>query len=514
MKSSIPAKSAPIENHRSSGVVRDVTANLVGRAWATLLSVILVPVFIRYLGVEAYGLVGFFVTLQSILVVLDFGFSTTLNHAVARQRKQGLSAEVLSLADILDKLFIVLAMLIALVVSIGATWLSNHWVRLDELDSESVSIALRLMGVAIALYLPFMLYAGGLVGLGRQTYMNVILSTGATLRFGGALLVLEVMPSVEAFFAWQAFATAVQTLWCRASFFRTLRAGKVRSAPARGVLRRYIRFATGVGLTAGLGVVLTQLDKLILSRLLSLEEYGYYMLAWTLASLLFLASSPVVTTFFPRLSARVHQSDAELRTLYHSGMQLLVVAVMPVASILLVFSDQLLFIWLSDQQLASNLQGLVSALAMGTLLNTLVQMPHALQLAYGLPQFGMYANMVLVVVVAPAYYLATIQYGTEGAAWVWVTLNAAYAVIGVPLMHRWVLRGELLHWLVRDLLIPATAVFTISLGSRHLMNAAPETALVKLALIGVCYLAAFAAALSVLPGARAYLWRLRPLSGR
>lgn len=509
MKNTADSKSKPARLTQSSGVVRDVLANLLGRAWVTMLSVVLVPVFISYLGVEAYGLVGFFITLQSVLVVLDFGFSTTLNRALARTRKHGISPEIFSLSYALDKLFLTVSVLIALMVWIGATWLSNNWIKQEYLDPSSVSLALRLMGVSIALYLPFMLYSGGLVGLGRQGYMNVIFSTGATLRFGGALLVLEVMPSVEAFFAWQVFAMAVQTVWCRAGFFATLGASGGRSAPVRGVLRKYIGFASGVGLTAGLGVVLTQLDKLILSRLLHLEQYGEYMLAWTLASLLFLASSPVVTTFFPRLSARLQRSDDEIKALYHSGAQVLALAVMPVAAILIVFSDNLLLLWLGDNQLASGLGGLVGTLAVGTLLNTLAQMPHALQLAYGLPQFGLYANMVLVIVAVPGYYFAALKLGTEGAAWVWVVLNLAYVIIGVPLMHHWILRGEFLFWFVRGVLLPLAVTLAVSLGCRQIITAFPGHVLSVPLLLLVCYLLVFLVALSVLPGAREYFLGLK-----
>jgi len=38
-----------------------------------------VLLYIKFLGIKAYGLVGFFATLQRLFIILDMGLSTTLN---------------------------------------------------------------------------------------------------------------------------------------------------------------------------------------------------------------------------------------------------------------------------------------------------------------------------------------------------------------------------------------------------------------------------------------------------
>jgi len=65
-------------------VKRNIAANLAGRGWAILLSFALIPVYIRYLGVEAYGLIGFYLTLTAVATVVDPGFGTTLTREFAR----------------------------------------------------------------------------------------------------------------------------------------------------------------------------------------------------------------------------------------------------------------------------------------------------------------------------------------------------------------------------------------------------------------------------------------------
>ena len=59
-------------------------ANLVGRGWTALLSFLFIPIYIKILGIEAWGLIGFFVILLAMLNLLDMGLSSTLNRELAR----------------------------------------------------------------------------------------------------------------------------------------------------------------------------------------------------------------------------------------------------------------------------------------------------------------------------------------------------------------------------------------------------------------------------------------------
>ncbi|MEN8215666.1 MAG: hypothetical protein ABFS56_04685 [Pseudomonadota bacterium] len=61
-----------------SQIKLNIIANFAGKAWTVLMSLAFVPLYIKFIGVEAYGLIGFFVTLQAVFGLLDLGLSTTL----------------------------------------------------------------------------------------------------------------------------------------------------------------------------------------------------------------------------------------------------------------------------------------------------------------------------------------------------------------------------------------------------------------------------------------------------
>ena len=56
-----------------------------------------------------------------------------------------------------------------------------------------------------------------------------------------------------------------------------------------------------------LSLLLTQLDKVMLSKLVSLEQYGYYALAAAVANLLYMVITPVSQAYYPHFSSLVVQ---------------------------------------------------------------------------------------------------------------------------------------------------------------------------------------------------------------
>ena len=59
-------------------------ANFAGAGVAALLQLAFIPFYIKFLGIEAYGLIGFYIMLQAVLQVLDLGLGPTMNREMAR----------------------------------------------------------------------------------------------------------------------------------------------------------------------------------------------------------------------------------------------------------------------------------------------------------------------------------------------------------------------------------------------------------------------------------------------
>lgn len=491
-------------------VSRNIMANFAGRAWAMLMGIAFVPVYLKLLGVEAYGLIGFFATLQGVLGIMDLGLALTLNRELARVSDRSDSGQrTANLLRTMEVMYWLVSVAVGLLVVAVAPWIASNWVNTITLSEEAVTSAIRMMGIVIALQAPFSLYQGGLTGLQRQVSVNLIVGVAATLRAGGAVLVLWLLsPTVEAYFAWQVVVAVVATTLCASALWRLVPGGILTARFEPSLLRELWRFALAVSANAIVGISLTQLDKLILSKLITLEQFGYYALAGVVASALWAIILPINTALFPRF-VQLHEqrNTVALAAFYHKACQFMAVALLPVALMLTLFSYELVLVWTGDEVTARSTYLLVALLAVGTTLNGLISVAAYLQSAAGWPGLILRTNAALALVLVPTLLVVVPRFGPVGAAAVWVAINCTYLVVTVPIMHRRLLRGELARWYLVDLLVPVLAVTAIGLPARLLMPLGWPP-LGQLAFLACVWIAAVAAVTLVSPEIRRALTNL------
>jgi len=450
------------------------------------MSLAFIPLYIKFLGIEAYGLIGFFVTLQALFGLLDLGLSSTLNRELARYSAQpGQEQKMRDLVRTLETIYWGMAILISVTVISLAPFIADYWIKAENLSVETVQQSVVLLGIAIAFQWPLSFYSGGLMGLQRQALYNVLNSGLATLRGVGAVLILWlVSPTIEAFFTWQVVISLLSTALIALALWHSLPKGKRTAHFDKQLLHSIWRFAAGMTAISVITIFLVQLDKILLSTLLPLKMFGYYTLASVAAAALYQFVGPIFTALFPKFSQLVALNDNKgLTALYHRACQLMSVVILPAALVLAMFSYEVMLLWTGDPITAENTHWLVSLLVIGNALNGLMNLPYGLQLAYGWTKLAFYTNVVAVLLLVPMLIVMVHYYGAIGAAIVWVTLNTGYVLISFQIMHSRLLKGEQWHWYREDVGLPLTAALATAGLGRWLLPAdmAPLTTVIYLA---------------------------------
>lgn len=455
---------------------RNLIANYIGQSWRALMGLAFIPLYIHYLGMEAYGLIGTYAVLQTALGLLENGLNPALAREMARFLGGGHGTQ--SIRDLLRSVEIIIATLAAL-VSLGvwasSSWLASNWLNPASLRVDVVAQALTLMGAVISLRFIENIYSSSILGLQQQIIQNVVTSITATLRGLGAVAILAwVSPTIEAFFIWQAAVSLVTSVWFASIVYRTLPSTAQRARFSSSELAGIWRFATGmIGLTI-LSVFLTQVDKVLLSKTLLLDAFGYYTLATVIAASLFMTTGPISNAFYPRLTQLLTSSDSKsLHRIYHQGSQLITVLMGTGATLLVFFGERIVFVWTGNAHLAGEVAPVLAVLAASTLLSGLNLMPYHLQLASGWTSLRLWIDSLASLVVLPVLFLLVPHYGALGAAWTLLAVNALRILANVPLMHRRLLRTEQSAWWVKDIAIPLAGALLGALVLRWIMPVNP-----------------------------------------
>jgi O-antigen/teichoic acid export membrane protein len=450
---------------------RNLIANYLGQGWTAFMGLAFIPVYINYLGIEAYGLIGLFAVLQAWLSLLDMAMTPTLNREMARFTGGTHSATFIR--DLLRSIEIIAlgsAALVGLGIWAASGWLASDWLRAEKLPTDTVAKAFTIMGAVTALRFLEGIYRSAIVGLQRQVLYNGVNSALATLRGLGAVVILIwVSPTIEAFFIWQGVISLLTLGVLSSVTYRTLPKAERDGQFSMPALRGIGRFAGGMMGITFLALLLTQVDKILLSKLLTLSDYGYYTLAAVVAGGLSMLVGPICQALFPRLS-ELHASNdhAGLIRTYHLGAQLVSVIMGSASIVMIIFAETILKLWTQDTNLAHRSASLVSLLAIGNLLNGMMWMPYQTQLAHGLTSMSVKTNIIAVLMIVPAILWVAPRYGAIGAAWVWISLNAGYVLISIHFIHRKILIGEKSRWYIRDILFPILAASAAALIVRWL----------------------------------------------
>jgi len=483
---------------------RNTLANLTGTIWSVGLGIVCIPLFIRFLGAEAFGLVGLFLTLQSIFAILDLGIGPTLNREIARLSASGAGAEEQrDLVFTLQAIYVAAAAAIGIVIIALAPFVAGYWLKPHALDVATVTTCVRMMGAAIAIQFPFVFYQCGMLGLQRHVLFNTLSAVIGTLRGPGILLLLAVVsPSPRMFFGGQIVVSTLATAAAALMLWRLLPAARAHAARfRRDLLRRVWRFGAAYSANSLANLALLQGDKIILSAVLPLAMFGYYTLAQRLASGLYAIIIAVDGAIFPRFSGAVATGDeTEVARVYHRGAQIITVLLVPLSVIAALFSREILMLWTHDATAVSNTSVVLTLLVCGMLLHAFVQAPFYLQWAYGWWRLISASNAILLITILPLYVVMAKLFGAPGAAMVWVLLNVGYAST-VPLMHRRFLRGEQRRWMIHDVGLPLAGALAVGGVARLLMPPHPGTILTLLYL-GTTGLAATLAAALLAPEIR------------
>ncbi len=455
----------PLPDRPAGSAVR-LAANLFGTGWAALLGLAVVPTYLRLIGVEAYGLMSFYVSLTTLIQVFDLGLSPALNRELARlSTLANAPDDARDLVRTLELGYWAIAFALGLIVWAAAPWLAVSWFKAEALSTDTLRSALVVMAALTMLQWPISLYQGGLIGLQKQVLFNALWAAYSTARHLGAIVVLMISPSVVSFFLWQVVVSAAYVLALAIALWRSLPSSARSPRPRRELARSIGRFALGMSAITLTALILTQIDKVVLSTALDLTHFGYYTLANTVAGAVGMVAGPVFNLDFPRLSAFVAQSrsDDAVR-LYHRSAQVMSALILPIATTLVLFADSILLVWTHDPLVTAAAAPLVRLLTIGAALNALGTPAYAVQLAYGWTRLAVILNVVLIAVFLPALLILEPRFSGQAAAGLWVALNVVYMAISIPLTHRRLIGGGLWVWARDDVARPLLVCLAVGLA--------------------------------------------------
>lgn len=427
------------------------------------------------MGAEAYGLVGFFTMLQAWFALLDLGLTPTISRETARYH--GGSTTALAYRQIFRMLSVIFSAIA--IIGGGSLWLiseiiATKWLNVSALPLHEVVLAVQIMAISVALRWMGGLYRGVVTGSERLVWLSTFNAIIVTLRLIAVFISMYFFgytPTV--FFTHQLIVALIEILGLFLMSRNLLPSIEKLEQPIGWSFRAVqplLKFALTIAFTAAIWVLATQTDKLMLSGILPLAEYGYFSLAVLVAGGVMVISGPISNAIMPRM-ARLHAEGKhdEMIKVYRKATRLVSVIGGSAAITLISCAEPLLFAWTGDEDLAMKAAPIMRLYAFGNAFLMVAAFSFYLQYAKGSLRYHLIGNAAMAISLIPAIAFAATYYGAIGAGYVWITLNVLFLLFWVSYTHYKIEPGLNTVWIREDVLKIIVPTLVISLLAENIM---------------------------------------------
>lgn len=473
------------------------------QVYGILLGFLVVPIYLHYLGVEAYGLVGLFAMTLAWLAVLDAGIGAGIIRESARFKSGAVeSGDYSAVIRLLARFFLATSIILVLIGVPLSPWIATGWLNVERLEHSSVVVALISIIVSVAARWQSEPFRNVLVGHEEQIWLSCFNAVALSLKYlGGALMVWLRPGDIEAFFYYQGVVALFEALVIRIKGGRYVPAPAALRKPIRELLAPLLGFMLGAAFANVAWIAMTQVDKVSLSKFISLESFGVFSTTTIAASAVMMLNLPFYQIVLPRLTALKAAGDEQgFFDFFRLATQITVAVITAVASCMALFSYHLLWLWTGNAEVAAMGASVLALYVVGNALQVIYTFCYSLQYACGNLTFNTRAFACFLPVFVPVIVWAAYHYGAVGTGAAWVGINLFLLFVWSRVVFaRFVDAAFYRRWMVADVLPLMLLGLLVPLGFYW---ALPEavwagrlSTLLTLLVLGVCALSAALSAL-------------------
>ena len=433
-------------------MLKNIVSNYISRFWSLVSVFLFVPIYIKVLGLESYAVINFYTLLLTVLLFADAGLSSTLNREVAK------SNDFLYLGNMLttiERVYLFITLSVSILIIAFSKIISTYWLQSHSIPVEKLSIYISLMGIAVSIQLFTTLENSGLMGLEKQVLANTIQVVGGIFRSAIVLIPLHFSPSLITFFSWQILVNFIVLLITRECLWKYIRQD-FNYVFDFNILKTVGRFAGGMMLMAIISSFTSQVDKILISKLLPLKQFGYYSLASIVSQVPVIVITPIAIALLPRfvkLSTGIHEKK-ELVAIYRRSSFIISAFASTCAIIIFIFTSDLIFLWTRDAATSSRIELVAKWLLVGNLFLSLQYMPYHLAIANGNTKINVRSGIVVMFLMVPSIIYFVNKFELIGAAIPWLVMNLfAFLYLGYVVIKKYV-PGIFVKWLFIDTGMP------------------------------------------------------------
>lgn len=400
------------------GYAYHTALNILGQVLPMLVGMLSIPVIIRHIGTERFGIVTIAWMLIGYCSLFDMGLGRALTQVVAEKLGKNESHDIPALFWTSLALMLSLSLVGACAMAGMASTLVHGVLKIPvELQRETVA-SLYILAFSIPCVVLTSAFIGFLSAYNRFDIINAIRIPMGIFGYAAPLIVLPFSHNLIAIM----FALAVgRVITCLAHFRASLAISSElgeKIVIRKDLLKPLFRFGGWLTVSNIIGPFMVYFDRFLIGSLVSVAAVAYYTTPYEVITKLWIIPGALLSVLFPAFAAHYGRDRCYAAGLLDRAVKYLLLILFPIVFVVVVWARDGLALWLGDSFAGHGYQAL-RWLAMGVFMNSIAQVPFAFIQGGGKPDITTKLHLGELLVYAPLLWYLVKLHGINGAAMAW-----------------------------------------------------------------------------------------------
>jgi O-antigen/teichoic acid export membrane protein len=404
---------------KSNLLAKNLALNLIGFGAPLVVAVFAIPLLVKHMGVDRFGILTLAWVVIGYLSLLDMGLGRALTKLVAEKLGSGLEETVPALIWTALVIMCSLGVVIAVIAMALSPLLIKDVLNIPpELKHETI-LTFYLLSGSVPIVIISVAFRGILEAHQRFDIVNGIRIPLGIYSFLAPLAVLPFSSSlffiVLILVAGKLVGLLIQFLFCL--HVVPLLRDAITFKSSNVVM--LFKFGSWMTVTNIISPLLIYVDRFIIGSLISVTAVAYYATPVEMVLKLLMISGALTGVLFPAFSTSFDMDPGRSEKLFRKGVKYVFLMIFPFSLLIVTFAFEGLNLWLG-MEFSEHSTIVLQCSAVGVLLLCLGQVPYAMVQGAGRPDLTAKLHFIELIVYIPILVLLTKTYGINGVALAWI----------------------------------------------------------------------------------------------
>lgn len=402
--------------------------NLIGQCVPLVAAIIAIPLLIRGLGLDRFGVLTLAWMVIGYFSLFDFGLGRALTQLVSKKLGTGEEQGLPVLVWTSLSMMFALGVIGAIVLLVSSYWIVNSALKIPEALIPETQSAFLILAVGI----PIVIVTTGLGGLlsafQRFDILNKIKIPMGIINYFAPLLVLPFSHSLYPITAVLVFGRFIACLIHIAACLHVMPNLRSEFNLQFSKIKPLFHFGAWMTVTNIVGPLMVYLDRFVIGGVVSVAAVAFYATPYEIVTKMLIIPVAIVGVLFPALAAsHACGSDKSLR-IFIRGTKYIALILFPLVLLCSAFAHEGLQLWLGNE-FAKNSTLVLQLLGIGVYINGIALVFITFIQAIGRPDLSAKLHFIELPFYLLILWWAIHNFGILGAAVVWVIRVAVDGVV-------------------------------------------------------------------------------------